>query len=69
MQYIVVPFISADKTVFISDFEIPQGTHNMKKLASFVSNFQQELSNDYPKFLAKNKQWLSNDYHNLTSAN
>ena len=28
-----------------------------------------KISNDYPKYLTKNKQRLSNDYQNLTSAN
>ena len=27
-----------------------------------------KISNDYPRFLTKNKQWLSNDYQNFETA-
>ena len=44
-------------------------THNRERITINYLKFSENLSNDYPKFSAKNKQRLSNDYQNLTSAN
>ena len=68
----------------MQSIEVPKGIKFAKYLQPFceIDNFSlhfvffvliillrpMKISNDYQRFLTKNKQWLSNDYQNFSGA-